>query len=246
MLLLALGFAVCAPAPGQGTEEARAVFLDSVGRSEIAAELREYLLNELSVVAEPNAERISRMYSFVMAIHGLDTRLVRQLAAGGIDVVHSMTSNSRRFIEQGLYSDPAVFGKVIGFGDGDEPQDGYSSTVTVKVIETLKGEVHADTIYLRQRNSFADAQVGPRHFLPEVGGSYLLLLSRPMYEFAIARRRLQGESRPPPGTARPDHFAIYRFYEADSTRVVMGDGSAYASRIAFQELRWLQELIDQL
>jgi len=245
-LILSMGFAPPALLRAQDRDEVRAAYLASAGLSEVAAELKDLLMEELQAVADPDADRLSRMYSFVMAVHGLDARLVRQLEAGGIDIVHSIRSNSRRFIEQGLYSDPAVFGEVTGFENLAQPMDGYQSTVTVKVLETLKGRVDADTIYLRQRWRIGDTDVTSRDFVPEVGKSYLLLLSKPMYDAALARRRLRGEIPDDPVNRRSDHYAIYRFYEADSTRVVMGDGSAYASRIAFQELRWLQELIDEL
>ncbi len=85
--------------------------------------------------------------------------------------------------------------------------------------------------------------VGPRGFVPEVGRKYLLLLSRPMYEFFAWRR---GRAEPAGTAAASAHYAIYRTYLAEDGRVVMGDGSSYLADDVFQELRWLAELVEEL
>ncbi len=237
-----LWVAIGIPARSQDIEQARRRYVSLLGLENERLALQEHLRTELDGLGYENAENLSRFFSFVMLTHGIDRDKVARLEAGGIDVVHAMTSNARPFMEQGLFSDPAVVGEVVAIEDSDEPGDGQGSTVRVRVLETLKGTVHADTIVLRQRRRSTEG-LGPRGFVPEVGSTYLLLLSRPLYKFFVWRRTgADSEPREP----RPGYYAIYRTYLVDDGRVVMGDGSMYTSDQVYQELRWLDELVNEL
>lgn len=228
------------PVRGQDRAAARETYVSELGLRGNAGDIRLYLVDELRAMGHENPEGLAEFFSFIMVLHGLDLDKLLRLQAGGIDIVHSMTSNARPFIEQGLYSDPAVVADVVEFGDAGEAGDGYASTITVRVIERLKGMATPDTIHLRQRRPFSE-EAGPHDLVPEEGGRYLLLLSRPMYEYSVWRRSAEGPAVPQPG-----HYAIYRFYRADDDRVIMGDGSSYDAKSVYQELRWLQELIEEL
>ncbi len=234
--------AIVPAAAAQNMNRDRSEYLAAAGLEDEAAALEEYLRTELVALGYENADNLGRFFSFVMAIHGLDRDRVARLEAGGIDVVRAMTSEARPFIEQGLFSDPSIVGEVIGVSDSGKPGDGYGATVTVRVLETLKGSVDADTVVLRQRGTFAEG-LGPRGFVPEVGRRYLLLLSRPMYQFFVWRRATHESARAVPA---PGHYAIYRSYLAEDGRVVMADGSSYRADDVFQELRWLDELVKEL
>ncbi|NNE47391.1 MAG: hypothetical protein HKN37_12120 [Rhodothermales bacterium] len=246
LIRVALVLALLIPAsPGlvtaQDMRTARRDHLASLGSVESASAVESYLLRQLQTIGAPNAGDLAEFFSFVMVIHGLDLQKLERLQAGGIDLVHAMTSDARPFMEQGLFSDPVVVAEVVDFGDSDEPTDGYRSTIAVRVVETLKGEVSADTLFLRQRGQFRNG-MGQNEFAPRIGEKYLLLLSRPMYEFFASRRQA-----PTQASAVPRHaYAIYRYYRADDNRIVMGDGSSHDAGSIYQELRWLEELMEAL
>lgn len=231
-------------APGVWAQDAgsfRDRYVMSVGLGEERETLREYLYEQLVTQGHENAARLSDLFSFVMLIHGLDLEKVARLQAGGIDIVHAMTSNARPFLEQGLFSSPVLVGDVIERSDEGEPDDGFGSTVSIRVVEVLKGAA-PDTVFLRQRGRFSEG-MGPREFVPEAGRRYLLLFSRPMYEFFVWRRGEQGGE---PFAAKPGHYSLYRYYLSDDARVVMGDGSSYGAETVYQQLRWLDELVEEL
>ncbi len=259
LLLTAVFFFLLIPvttAPGQDRSMSaqdrnarRDQYIARLDLTEERQEVRDFLEEVLRAYGEGNPESLAGLFSFVMVIHGIDGRLLNRLYSGGIDIVHAMTSNARPFMEQGLFSDPVIRGEVIALHNETETDEVYQSTITIRVLEHFKGTVPPDTVYLRQRGRFGEGDMGPREFEPKVGDQYLLLLSRPMYDFFWTMRRSRSAAEAESDDIRPapgGFYAIYRFYRLDDGRVIMGDGSSYGTEKVFQELRWLEELISNL
>lgn len=241
-VLCSVIFAACLPswsATGQDRSAARAAYLRSIDLEDQAANLEEWLLAGLAPVRpgwpSERLRAVSSYFAFVLALSGVTADDLSRLRSEEIDPIHAITADTRPFIEQAMFADLVVVGTVAGVERQKESNDGFDSSALIDVAWVLKGLAPSDTIAVRQH-----ANLRERDIRPEIGETYLLLLSNGMYRFNAANER--GDI-----AARPDddgRFLVYRIYRLVDGRLEWEGLSAAETELAFQEIRRLDHVLN--
>jgi hypothetical protein len=236
--LTALAVGLATPLFAQDRTAMRSAYLDSLGLTVEAAQLEEFLLFGLEKRApswsQEDREREAESLAFVLTMNGVT--LVAALAAqdAGLDVIHAIAANARPLVEQSLLADVVVIADAFQQSVTNEPGDGFEMSTEVAVRSLLKGHIAQDTLTIRQ-----SARVSERNIIPELGGTYLLLLSRGMYRFRAATRGTERIS--PAGNL----FNIYRIYRMADGRVLWQGYSSQKTEEALEEIRNLHAVLDE-
>ena len=224
----------------QDRTTARREFLREHGLEEQAARLEEFLRYGLEVRAPSwsleDREREAFNLSFVLLMNGITLDAALAVQDAGVDVIHAIAANARPLVEQSLLSDLVVIADVVSQEVTEYPSDGFQVTSTVVVREVLKGDPPQDTLMTRQRG-----QVSERNVLPEVGGTYVLLLSRGMYRFRAAVQR--PESGSPSETGTQPIYNIYRIYRLVDGRILWAGYTEAQTTRALGEIKWLDGVL---
>ena len=223
----------------QDREAVRRQFLKEHALEEQAARLEEFLRYGLEVRApswsQEDREREAFNLSFVLLMNGITLEAALAVQDAGVDVIHAIAANSRPLVEQSLLSDLVVIADVLSQETTESPADGFQVTSNVVVRETLKGDAAQDTLMTRQRG-----QVSERNILPEVGGTYVLLLSRGMYRFRAAAQRPENAG---PQPNLPNVYNIYRLYRLVDGRILWDGYSEAQTTRAIGEIKWLDGVL---
>ena len=222
----------------------RSDYLEAVGLAAEADTVRQYLLEGLEMRApswDPSRrENTADHMAFVLAVTGITYTSILELQANGVDVVHAVAADTRPFAEQSLLADLVVVGEVIDAAVTNEPGDGYHASAYVRVLRHLKGAAPADTIVIRQR-----LPIRARDIQPEVGHTYLLLLSRGMYRYGAANDEYRRMGRIPTAGAS-DYSSIYRIYRLRDGRIEWNALNADETASAFEEIRRVDDLLSRV
>ena len=179
-------------------------------------------------------------FSMVLLLSGVRPIYYYKLQENGVDVVHGITANIRPFDEQALLSDLAVLGEVVDVISESFNDDGFDITVKVQISEVLKGETPVDTILIRQR---ASSRRSGNDNSPELGRTYLLLLSSGMYGYHKANYQMREEKEivvSPPDFGEEEIFVIYRIYPYVNDQLQRSHQNRNA---AFRSLRRVDSLL---
>lgn len=219
-------------------------YLEALGLSDEADVVRRYLVEGLTMRAQDwptsRIDDTARQMAFVLAVAGITYESILELQSNGVDVVHAVAADTRPFGEQSLLSDLVVVGEVIDSQPTTEPGDGYHASAYVRVIRHLKGAAPADTIVIRQRQPRRD-----RDIQPEVGSTYLLLLSRGMYRYGASNNWYQRTGSIPVLWPH-DYSSIYRIYRLEGDRIEWNAMSADETAAAFDEIRRIDNLLNRV
>lgn len=234
LVLAAPSFAAIA----QDMTAVRNVYLDSLGLVMQKAQLEDFLLFGLEKRAptwsQEDREREASSLAFVLTMNGVTLESALAAQDAGLDVIHAIAANARPLVEQALLADVVVIADIVHQERSDEPGDGFEMSTSAVVRSLLKGFLAQDTLVLRQ-----SARVSERNIIPEMGGTYLLLLSRGMYRFRAATRGSK------PVSPSETHFNIYRIYRMVDGRVLWQGYSEQKTEEALEEIRKLHLVLEQ-
>jgi hypothetical protein len=223
----------------QDRTAARRDYLKAQSLEEQAARLEEFLRYGLEVRApkwtQEEREREAFNLSFVLLMNGVTFEAAMAVQDAGVDVIHAIAANARPLVEQSLLADVVVVADVIEQQKSDEPGDGFGLTSAAVVRDRLKGTVTQDTLILRQR-----AQVSERNIVPEIGGTYVLLLSRGMYRF---RTTVQRTAASAPEPEPQNVLNIYRIYRLVDGRILWDGYTEAQTTQALDEIRRLDGVL---
>lgn len=170
----------------RSANERRQRALPKHGNASDVAPLMRYLRSAGSASAHSPAlqEAVLEDQAQSLILSGYSPARVKALEARGLDVAAAVKADFLGTLEQYTILAPTVVvGTVTSIRD-DAQADGFLSTVSVRVEETLKG-AREDVISLRQRSGLQgnDLRVQYSNELDEasVGTKFLLFLSAPMY-----------------------------------------------------------------
>ncbi len=244
-LLLAAALIVWTVAPPSSAQDLRLPrdeYFRLIGMYGEYSKLEQFLFDKLSErIPETTKDRrreTSAFFAYVMTANGITARTLAALEAEGIDVVHAITSDARPFSEQALLADLVVVGDAIGEA-APETDDGYGSSVLVKVHWTLKGEAPGDTVIIRQRQRL-EGRGNP--FRPETGETYLLLLSNGLYRYGAANHAARNKGWLPSAEPAP-YYIIYRIYKMIDGRLDWGGFTRHDTERAFEDVRRVNHLL---
>lgn len=178
--------------------------------------MKNILQNELASRVEDRPEEYyndsANFFSMVLLLSNVKPTHYYKLQQNGVDVINAITADVRPFDEQSLLSDVAIIGTVTEVFPEEYEDDGFDITLRIEVSELLKGEVPADTILIRQRNS---SRLPGSDNRPELNESYLFLLSSGMYGYHKANHQMRESNEivvSPPEFGNEEVFVIYRLY----------------------------------
>lgn len=174
--------------------------------------LRGGLMDRIKDKPEAYYRDNAAFFSMVLLLSGVRPEHYYRLEQNGVDVINGITANVRPFDEQSLLSDLAIIGEVVEVIPETLEEDGFDVSVRIQIKEELKGSATGNTIVIRQRRSDRLPASDTR---PEVGESYLLLLSSGMYGYHKANYQFREKSEivvSPPQFGEEEVFVIYRIY----------------------------------
>lgn len=247
-VLVLFAFAVGAVAGGAGSvwaqrsPEARAAYLDAqdlAGEAEDIEALLLERLDEKGMGTVQQRERTADFFSFVLTVSGITVDTIERLDAKGIDIIHTITARSRPLIEQAILVDLVVVGTITDVVESGALSDDHQYSLEVVVTDALKGTLPADTILIRQRQRVAPGAPDPK---PEVGETFLFLVSNAMYRYYLDRHPTP-EDRPPEAEIRR-RYSIYRRYRLREGRLLWKDHSSEETRRALDSIRTLDGWLD--
>lgn len=182
----------------------------------------------------------ANFFSMVLLLSGVKPTHYYKLQQNGVDVINAITANTRPFDEQSLLSDVVIIGAVTEVFPEEYEDDGFDITLRIEVSELLKGEIPADTIIIRQRNS---SRLPGSDTRPELNQSYLFLLSSGMYGYHKANHQMRRNDEivvSPPEFGNEDTFVIYRLYPYSNEQLQRAPQTRDA---AFNSLRFVDVLL---
>lgn len=221
-------------------------YMKAIGWEDDFIVMRNILQNELihQVEGEPEAyyRDNANFFSMVLLLSAVKPADYYKLQQNGVDVINAITASVRPFDEQSLLSDVALVGTVTKVIAEEFEEDGFGVTVSVEVSEVLKGEIPADTIIIRQRNS---SRVAGSDNRPDLNQTYLFLLSSGMYGYHKANYQMREKEEievSPPDFGNENVFVIYRLYPYRSGQLLR---SPQNRSTAFQSLKFVDYLLKQ-
>ena len=171
-------------------QQARSAFLESRGRARHVRAL-EAALGAAPGIPVPTTEPALRASYLTevaqdLAVLGFDAQGVASLRGRGVDVIAAAVAGSRAsFAQKAALTGLVVIGEAVSVVPDPGPGDGYRSSATFRVVETLKGAPPGATVVVRQRtgpDTDSTVVVYPTDLSPEPGDRYLLFVSRELYE----------------------------------------------------------------
>ncbi len=210
----------------------------SIIKEKVKNVLREHSPGTPDSIVDNNAE----FFSTVLVLSGITPETYNRLEQEGVDIIHAITADSRPFSEQSLLVDLVVTGMVTSTYYDEKEADGFDFTVEVTVDQFVKGNAPSDTVKIRQH---AEQRLTDTSLAPELGQTYLLLLSSGMYGYRVANYRFRevGQamvSAPVPG--QESEFIIYRMYPVVNGRLVHANKPVNRAISEIEEIHKLQQL----
>jgi hypothetical protein len=169
----------------------RSAYLARYGRAEWVPELLELARGaDAGAGAQPEArEVILEGLALDLATLGFSPQRVRVLRGRGIDVILAADTRPDASLEaRAILSDLVVVGQVQEFTSNAGPEDGFHSSLVVRVEEVLKGEAAPAEVVIRQQSG--QTPDGREHFASgdlraRLGDRYLLFLSHQLYRWQV-------------------------------------------------------------
>lgn len=243
-LVLVLLLGISGNAISQRIGIAHEDYIRAIGWENDFIVLKNILQNELANKVEDKPAEYyndnANFFSMVLLLSGVKPTHYYKLNQNGVDVINAITADLRPFDEQSLLSDVAVIGTVKEVLPEIYEDDGFDITVTIEVAEVLKGEIPADTIIIRQRNS---SRLPGSDNRPDLNESYLFLLSSGMYGYHKANYQMREREEivvSPPELGKEDVFVIYRLYPYRNGQLLRAPQTRDA---AFKSLRFVDVML---
>lgn len=221
-------------------------YMKAIGWEDDFLVMRNILQNELMSQVEGEPDKYYRdnanFFSMVLLLSGVKPTHYYKLQQSGVDVINAITANVRPFDEQSLLSDVAIVGTVTEVVQEEYDDDGFDVSVKIEVSELLKGEIPADTITIRQRNS---SRLPGSDNRPDLNQTYLFLLSSGMYGYHKGNHQMRERDEivvSPPEFGEEDTFVIYRLYPYRNGQLLRSPQNRDA---AFRSLRFVDSLLGQ-
>lgn len=219
-------------------------YLASAGLTAQAADLEKLLRVRIGDrMADWPTERVHQhaaFFAYIFAVSGVTAAHLITLEGSGLDVVHAVTADSRPLAEQSLLSDVVVVGEVVDEAT-EGASDGFAVSTFIRVRRLLKGTAAGDTLIIRQRN----ASTREREIRPQIGHTYLLLLSNGVYRYQAARARARATGASPPNADVDEglRFSIYRIYPFEDGRIDWRGLGRIESAHALEEIERVDRLL---
>jgi hypothetical protein len=242
-------YVAAAPVLGRQNMISYEEYLRAAGVETEAESLKKLLLNQLEQESPGMTESWyhtnARFFSFILLVNGITSQIASGLQNEGIDLIHAITSDSRPLEEQSLLADLVILGEVIQFANSHEPDDGFDISVEVLVKEYLKGRHPGNSIVIRQR---MDRRTADPYSSPNVGESYLFLLSGGMYGYQLVNHELRTKGEAIVSLPQADmerNFVIYRLYPYSNERLHWQNYSRRDTERAFEQVRRVDRFVHQ-
>lgn len=210
-------------------ERARQAYLEAHGLEQRAAAIEQELLAELraSGMMQGRQEEFAESFAFILALQGLSVAEMERLEEEGVGVMDFVSAGpGASLVETAVATEVVVIGEVKDYIVTLEPGDGYRSSVIIEVIETLKGEIPADKIVLRQPSGLGiNGKYGVRvstDLRPEPGQRYLFYLSNSLYRYRTAHPALYGLAEDVRGNTPQATKGIYFIHWHQARRLEEG------------------------
>jgi hypothetical protein len=204
----------------QETVQKRGPFLQATGRAQNAAPIRDLLSSAGLYANMPQAARAAFLEELGqrLAATGLTAGQIRALQARGIDIPQAVAADYRGSLEQyAALAEVVVIGQVTEVRQSAAENDGFRSTVVLRVEETLKGQAGSQ-VTVRESSGVLASGERVEHSIdmaPEAGDRFLLFLSKGLYGAeAVGRGRSPAEAQS--SAAHVQQRLGYRILEGDA------------------------------
>lgn len=191
----------------QASFRARAAWMQANGLQHNYEEVRALFTPERLEKIAPADRRASPAFPAFIDLLAQDIAVaysadsIRHLAEKGTDIIDAYTDQTDLVHSVAAKSDLIAIGEVVSVNTAEDLGDDYASTVTVRLIETLKGKANNDVFLLRETTGYlkngraqvgsgglVSVEVGKGFRVPTPGTQYLFFVSKSAYTLQVLRQ----------------------------------------------------------